>query len=170
MAGSLDELTSALTDQHGHIKTLMETVAGSEESERVAAFSQLCRFLAAHEAAEEECIHCAVARDLPAVASIAEERVDEEDVAGKMIANLERLGADAAEFLTEQLRQAVVAHADAEEPQELPKLEGAVDETQLARMQHAFSRVPVLAVRDPRPGETFLARLQENRMEFKLSS
>lgn len=150
----------------------MEAVADSEDSERAATFSLLCRFLAAHEAAEEECIHSTVAHDRPEDASIVEERVNEEDETGKMIANLERLGTDATDFLTvfDQLRAAVVAHAEAEEHQELPKLEGAVDETQLARMQHALSRVQGLAVRDARPGETFSERLQADRVEFKLSS
>lgn len=70
----------------------------------------------------------------------------------------------------ERLRRAVVAHADAEEHQELPKLAGAADETQLARMQHALSRVQGLAVRDARPGETFSERRGPNGVQAQFLS
>ncbi len=169
MTISVEQLTSTLTEQHQHIKTLMETVMAREEASREQAFAELCRFLAAHEAAEEECIHAAAKRDLDSDTTVVDQRVEEEDEAGKTIAELERLGTKSPEFQDkfEEFRQAVIAHAEAEEHEELPKLSGALDEVELTRIQEALSRVPDLASRNGEDGTSFKERLQAARAEFR---
>ncbi len=169
MTISVEQLTSTLTEQHQHIKTLMETVVAREEASREPAFAELCRFLAAHEAAEEECIHAAAKRDLDGDTTVVDQRVEEEDEAGKAIAELERLGTKSPEFQDkfEKFRQAVIAHAEAEEHEELPKLSGALDEVELTRIQEALSRVPDLASRNGDDGASFKERLQAARTEFR---
>jgi hemerythrin superfamily protein len=166
---SVEQLTSTLTEQHQHIKTLMETVVTREEASREPAFAELCRFLAAHEAAEEECIHATAKRDLDGDTAVVDQRVEEEDEAGKAIAELERLDTKSPDFQDkfEKFRQAVIAHAEAEEHEELPKLKGALDETELTRMQEALSRVPDLASRNGQHGDSFKERLQAARAEFR---
>jgi hemerythrin superfamily protein len=166
---SVEQLASTLTDQHHHIKTLMETVVTREEASRESAFAELCRFLAAHEAAEEECIHTPAKRALDGDTTVVDRRVDEEDEAGKAIAELERLGTKSPEFPDkfEKFRQAVIAHAEAEEHEELPKLIRTFDETEVTRMQEALSRVPDLASCNGEYGATFKERLQAARAEFR---
>jgi len=166
---SVEQLTSTLTEQHQHIKTLMETVVAREEASRELAFAELCRFLAAHEAAEEECMHTPAKQDLDGDTTVVDQRVEEEDEAGKAIAELERLGTKSPEFQDkfEKFRQAVIAHAEAEEHEELPKLRGTFDESEVTRMQDALSRVPDLASRNGQHGESFKERLRAARAEFR---
>jgi hemerythrin superfamily protein len=165
----IEQLKSTLTDQHHHIKSLMETVVAREEASREPAFAELCRFLAAHEAAEEECIHTPAKQDLDGDTTVVDKRVEEEHEAGKAIAELERLGTESPEFQDkfEKFRQAVIAHAEAEEHEEIPKLSGTLDETELTRMQEALSRVPDLASRNGEYGTSFKERLQAARAEFR---
>ena len=111
---SVEEVTATRTGQHRHIKTLMETVAAHEGSDRQVAFAELCRFLAAHEAAEEECIHSPAKAELDGDTTVVDRRIEEEDAAGKAIAELERLGTESPAFRDhfEKFRQAVVSHAE----------------------------------------------------------
>lgn len=169
MTISVEQITSTLTDQHRHIKTLMETVVAHEGSDRQAAFAELRRFLAAHEAAEEECIHSPAKAQLDGDTTVVDRRIEEEDAAGKAIAELERLGTESPEFRDhfEKFRHAVVSHAEAEEHEELPQLRGILDEVDVTRMQEALSRVPELASRNGGHGASFEERLQAARAEFR---
>ena len=172
MTISVEQLTATLTDQHQSIKSMMETVVTREGPERQTAFAELCRFLAAHEAAEEECIHTPAKEELAGDATVVDRRIEEEAEAGKAIAELERLDTESQEFRDsfEKLRLAVVAHAEAEEHEELPKLDGILDEVEVTRMQAALSRVPDMAARNGDHGTTFMERLQSARAEFRSTS
>lgn len=169
MTISVEQVTTTLTDQHRYIRTMMEIVLVHEGTERQAAFVELCRFLAAHEAAEEECLHPAARKELGSDPAVVDRRIDEEGEAGRAIADLERLGTSAPEFWDkfETLRQAVIAHAEAEEHEELPTLGSTLDEVELARMQEALDRVPELASRDGDSGTSFRERLHAARAEFR---
>ncbi|MEP7369293.1 MAG: hemerythrin domain-containing protein [Dermatophilaceae bacterium] len=169
MAVSVEAIASTLTEQHQRIKTLMETVVVREGPERQDAFTELCRFLAAHEAAEEECIHTPAREELEVDTEVVDERIEEEDEAGQAIAELERLGTDSPEFPDkfEQLRQAVVAHAEAEEHEELPKLHDSLDDSTMTRILQALSRVPEVASQDGSDGASFREHLQAARAEFR---
>lgn len=168
----VEELVSTLTEQHRHIKTLMETVSTSQDTARSDAFAELCYFLAAHEAAEEECIHSAAQELMEGDTTVVDQRIEEEDQAGQAIAELERLGTDSSDFPDkfEMFRRAVIAHAEAEEHEELPKLGGTLDATDVTRMREALSRVPDLASRNGDTGTTFRDRLQAARADFRAGS
>jgi hemerythrin superfamily protein len=169
MTISLEQLTSTLTDQHHQIKAMMEAVVARDGAERASAFAELCRFLAAHEAAEEECIHAPAKQELHRDATVVDQRIEEENQAGKAIAELERLDTGSEEFRDsfEKFRRAVIAHAEAEEHEEMPKLRGIVDEHEMARMQDALARVPDLASQNGGHGTSFMERLQSARAEFR---
>jgi len=166
---SIEQVTSTLTDQHHHIKTMMETVVDRDGTDRQAAFAELCHFLAAHEAAEEESIHTSAKERLDGDTTIVERRMEEEHEAGNAIEELERLDAESMEFREkfEEFRRAVVAHAEAEEHEEFPKLRGALDQVDCTRMQEALSLVPDLASRNGEAGVSFKERLQAARTEFR---
>jgi hemerythrin superfamily protein len=170
VAISAEEITSTLTQQHSWIKTLMETVVVNEGPERQEAFSDFCRFLAAHEAAEEECIHIPAKEELEGDdTAVVDQRIEEEDEAGDAISELERLGTDSTRFPDkfEKLRGAVIAHAEAEEHEELPKVSGPLDDTEMTRILQALSRVPELASRNGQNGASFKEHLQAARAEFR---
>jgi hemerythrin superfamily protein len=169
MTISVEQITSTLTQQHHHIKTLMETVVVPEGAERQTAFAELCRFLAAHEAAEEECIHAPAREQLEGDTTVVDRRVEEEDKADNAVAELERLGTESPDFLEkfEKFRQAVIAHAEAEEHEELPHLSGTLDDLEVRRVQDALSHVPDLASGNGSDGASFKEHLQAARAEFR---
>lgn len=172
MAVSVDEIARTLTDQHTRIKGLMETVVVHDGPQRQEAFSELCRFLAAHEAAEKECLHRPAMEERDGDIAVVDERGEEEDKAGEAIAELERIGTNSPDFPDrfDAFRRAVIAHAEAEEHEELPRLSGPFDDDELIRIQQALARVPELAARDGQNGATFLEHLQAARAEFRSGS
>jgi hemerythrin superfamily protein len=165
---TLNDVKTTLTEQHTLIKEMMIAVQDGRGLERKDAFARLCAFLAAHEAAEEECIHAAAKEDLTGSdAQIVDERTAEEEEAGQVIAELEQLGTDSDQFAEkfDQLAQAVIAHAEAEEHEELPKLEGKADEAQFGRMRDALARVPQIA--SQASGGSFKDQLGAARAEYR---
>jgi hemerythrin superfamily protein len=171
LTSSVEQLTSTLTDQH-HQKTMMETVLTQQGADRQAAFAELCRFLAAHEAAEEECLHAPAKEELDGDTTVVDRRIEEEDEAGRAIAELERLGTSSPEFRDrfEKFRLDVIAHSEAEEHEELPRLSGTLGEFELKRMQDALARVPYLVSRNGNGGASFREQLQAARAEFRSGS
>lgn len=169
MAISVEEVRYTLTEQHRRIKTLMEDVLDQEGQGREEAFTHLRRFLAAHEAAEEECMHFPAIEELDGQSPEVVQRVEEEEQAGRAITELEQLGTASAEFPAkfEQFRQAVIAHAEAEEHEELPRLVKSFDDGEVARLQEALLLVPDLASRNGESGTSFMERLQAARAEFR---
>ena len=98
--------------------------------------------------------------------------VNKANEAGKVISELERLGAGSTEFLDrfETFRQAVVAHTEAEELEELeelPKRRGKVDEVEVTRMKKALARIPELAFSNGENSASFVEHLQAARAEFR---
>jgi len=169
MTVSAEQFMTTLREQHQHIKTLMEAVVSQEGSSRELAFAELCGFLAAHEAAEEECIHPAAKGELVGDTGVVDQRVQEEHDAGEAIEELERLGTGVPEFRDkfEKLRQAVIGHAEAEEHEEVPKLLVNLMQVEMARMHEALSRVPDLAAGHGANVGSFAEQLQAARAEFR---
>jgi hypothetical protein len=146
MPGPGDELKATLTEQHEHVKELMEAVKNSHGDGRRHAFDEFRVFLAAHEAAEAECVHSVGKAELDD-ADVVDERISEEDEAGEAIAGLEDLGTDHEEFLGRfnELSKNVIDHAEAEEHEELPKVLEAASDDEIDGMLETLSRVPTLA-------------------------
>jgi hypothetical protein len=146
MSGPGDELKAILTEQHEHIKELMEAVRSSHGDGRRQTFDEFRVFLAAHEAAEAECVHSVGKTEL-GNADVVDDRVSEEDAAGEAIAELEDLGTGHEEFMErfDELSKNVIDHAEAEEHEELPKLLDAANDDEIDGMLEALSRVPRLA-------------------------
>jgi hemerythrin superfamily protein len=114
-----------LIAQHVAIRDLFREVTESAGAERKAAFERLVRLLAVHETAEEQVVRPVTRRALDGGDAIAEDRIEEERRAKEMLVELEKLGPDSAEFLPlfEQLRQAVLEHAQHEEADEFRYLQ-----------------------------------------------
>jgi hemerythrin superfamily protein len=168
--GSSD-VVSVLSGQHEHLKALMTQVLSSNGPTRQSAFDQVCFTLAAHEAAEAEVIHPLARHDLSAGQdAVVTDRLAEEDQAGAAVGKLEQLDIDSEDFTTEfaALQKAVIAHAEAEEHQELPSILGAIDADQQHEMLAALAQVPDLARPGPLTanGASFAAMLQTARDHF----
>src|SRR3954470_14079411 len=106
-----------LTEQHQQVRELFEAVASSNGDARREAFEPLVRLLAVHETAEEEVIYPTVRGIGEDASAIVDVRLEEEDSAKKMLADLEKMDLGSPEFerLFTQVRTAVETHAENEE-------------------------------------------------------
>jgi hemerythrin superfamily protein len=140
-----------LSSQHDEIRHLFQTVAESSGESRREAFETLVRLLAVHETAEEMVVYPAL-RDAGGEGSrVADARIDEEDRAKKMLADLEKLDPASPEFdqLFREVRVAVEAHAENEEREVFPLLEESRDDGQLRRMAAALEAAERMAPTRP---------------------
>lgn len=168
-AATLDEVRSIVSDQHEQVKSLIKAVQDCDPARRQGAFKDLCAFLAVHEAAEQECVHGLAKADLPSDQSqVVDDRTDEEEEAAGLISELEQMDASTAGFAAkfDTLGDAVVEHAEAEEHQELPRLQGRTSTQDLATMHAALLRVPAMVAASNRE-MTFKEQLQGAKTEFQ---
>ncbi|MDX6298473.1 MAG: hypothetical protein QOI51_2330 [Nocardioidaceae bacterium] len=151
-ATSGHDLVAALKDQHDRVEQMMAVVLSTHGEDRRAVFTQVRRFLAAHEAAEEVFIHASGGRLLED-SEVSEERVTEEAAAAEVISALEEIEVDSGAFEKdfEDLRQSVSAHARAEERQELPPIIGVSGPDDLERMCQGLGQVDLMVARHSGP-------------------
>lgn len=129
------DVVDVLIAQHALVEDLFRetlTAAGEAKQQR---FDELVRVLELHEAAEQEAVH-PLARDRIDSPAIVEDRLGEEQLATRLIADLVQLGANADGFdrALAELRIAVLTHARHEERYEFPQLRHTVPAAELASM------------------------------------
>lgn len=154
MIGSGIDVVSFLEEQHEEIKRGLTRVNEASGKAREEAFVSLRRLLAVHETAEEEIVHPAARRALPNGATVVDARLQEENEAKKLLAQLETLDVDSAEFgtLLARLERSVIVHATAEEREEFAELASVLDQKQLERMRRAAEFAEKIAPTRPHPG------------------
>jgi hemerythrin superfamily protein len=140
-----------LEAQHDAIRRMFDDVATRTGEARRDAFQPLVRLLAVHETAEEIVVYPALRRAGDEGASVAAARMEEEDRAKKMLADLEKIDPDSAEFDApfREVRTVVEAHAASEELEVFPLLERTTDEKLLERMTGALQVAEGLAPTHP---------------------
>jgi hemerythrin superfamily protein len=148
------DVVTFLKSQHEDIKAMLDGVQNSLGAQRKEAFLGLRRTLAVHETAEEEIVHPAARHAIPGGEAIVEARLREETAAKKELTELEKLDVDSAEFISRfaDLKQAIIAHAEAEEREEFSRLAASIDPDRLARMQKAAIFAEQIAPTRPHPG------------------
>jgi hemerythrin superfamily protein len=149
-----NDVVSFLKLQHEQIKELFGRVKAARGPERAKAFHDLRRLLAVHETAEEEIVHPVARRALPDGAAIVGARLREERAAKKALAELETLDVESAAFAErlDGLEQSVLAHAEAEEKEELELLQTKLDPERLARMKRRALLAERIAPTRPHAG------------------
>lgn len=154
MISSGIDVVSFLKEQHEDIRRLFGRVHETSGKTREEAFIALRRLLAVHETAEEEIVHPAARRALPNGSTVVDARLQEENEAKKVLAQLENLDVDSTEFtnLFNLLERSVLVHANAEESEEFAKLANALDQKQLERMRRAAEFAEKMAPTRPHPG------------------
>lgn len=148
------DVVAFLEEQHEQIRAAFKLVNSSTGDERETAFYALRRLLAVHETAEEEIIHPAARRALPDGDVVVDARLREEHTAKLMLAELEDLDVESAEFISlfSQLETRVLAHAAAEEREEFERLSTRYDPQRLERMREAIVFAESIAPTRPHPG------------------
>jgi hypothetical protein len=146
-AGRPNDVIAAVLEDHADIKSMMtDFTVASESGQRKEIFTELVAKLAVHETAEEEVVH-PLARAVPDGKSIVEQRLEEEDKGKKALAELEQIGVDGPGFdqKFQAVRDEVLAHAEHEEREELPKLNRGIPEERLQRAASVFRTAQRLA-------------------------
>jgi Hemerythrin HHE cation binding domain len=131
-----DDVVGILQTQHQRIKDLFGRLGAASGVEKRELFEGLIRLLAVHEAAEEELVHPLARRKMGAKQQVVDARLHEEQQVKRSLVELYELGPEHADFngRLEQLRDAVLAHAEHEERDELPHLRQTVDADNLQRL------------------------------------
>ncbi|GEM_PF-932879 len=136
----VEKLWQLLHSEHLEVERLLDAVTSQAGGDRAAAFGRLRRYLAVHEAAEGVGIHTFTAPPE------ADDRLAEEDLATRAIADLEGMdpGSDAFDEAFGHLAKDVRAHAAAEEHEEMPAVLKDTSSEQVSRAYAALAMVPEL--------------------------
>jgi hemerythrin superfamily protein len=152
---SPDEVIAFLKAQHNLIEDMFDQVLhASDPQAREKPFVQLRQLLAVHETAEEMVVHPRVRREVDAVDSIVNARLEEEHAAKEMLSKIEKIDITSQQFIDEltKLRDAVLDHALHEEKYEFPKLEQQLDADELKRLTSAVRAAEAIAPTRPHAG------------------
>jgi hemerythrin superfamily protein len=154
MISSGIDVVTFLKEQHEQIKMGFSQVVTSRGDQRQDAFYALRRLLAVHETAEEEIVHPAARSALPNGNAIVEARLAEENQAKKVLAELEELDIESAEFASRfaSFQNDVIAHALSEEVEEFEPLASVLDQERLDRMRKAVNFAESVAPTRPHAG------------------
>jgi hypothetical protein len=157
VATSSEDIIDGLLSQHQQIKLLFGQVASATGDHRQPLFQELVTLLAVHESVEQSIVH-PLAGEAGIGATVVQERLGEEEDAKAALAELYELGPADPRFddqLT-ALRDAVAAHAEAEERLEFARLREVVDAAELTRMALAMEvAAAFLATRSGAPSAVF---------------
>jgi hemerythrin superfamily protein len=148
------DVVDLLIHQHNEIRELFTEVKQSKGEARAEAFERLRRLLAVHETAEEEIVHPNARRMAEDGDLIIDRRLAEENLSKRMLSELEHVGTDSPEFpkRLQELRQAVLDHAEQEEREEFTAIREHANEQQLRVMATAVKAAEALAPTHPHPG------------------
>jgi hypothetical protein len=148
------DVVDLLLRQHALIRETFGEVQAATGGDRREAFDRLVRLLAVHETAEEEVVHPFARRTIEGGEEVVYERLREEREAKKLLVSLEGVGPDAPEFpvLFDRLRVAVLAHAQAEERDELVRLRAQTSPDERKAMAVGVKAAEALAPTHPHPG------------------
>jgi hemerythrin HHE cation binding domain-containing protein len=148
------DVVEFLIGQHMQIRDLFTEVQTSTGQARRDAFDRLVKLLAVHETAEEQLIHPLVRAGVDGGGDIVDDRLAEERAAKEILARLEDLGPDAAEFpsLLAELRTSVLRHAHNEEAYEFRYLRREIAAAQLQPLLGMVRAAEAVAPTHPHPG------------------
>jgi hypothetical protein len=147
MPTAQEDIVDTLLAHHAQIKLLFAQTEAATGDHKEQLFHELVALLAIHESVEESLVHPLAEKTLPDGDSVVPARLAEEQEAKEALARLYDLGVSDPRFNAEllDLRDAVAAHAQAEERLEFGQLRDLVDADQLLRMRSAITVAAALA-------------------------
>ena len=152
---SPDEVVAYLKAQHNVIEDMFDQVLlATDPQAREKPFVDLRQLLAVHETAEEMVVHPRVRREVDAIDSIVDARLEEEHEAKELLSRIEKIDITSQQFIDEltKLRDAVLDHAQHEEKYEFPKLQEELDADELKRLTTAVRAAEAIAPTRPHAG------------------
>ncbi|MER7208964.1 hemerythrin domain-containing protein [Streptosporangium sp. NPDC000239] len=149
-----NDVIDLLLRQHALIRDLFDEVERAAEGERDEPFRRLVRLLAVHETAEEEVVHPYARRKIDGGEEVVEDRLAEENEAKRLLTRMEKAGTTDPAFPANlaTLREAVTAHARAEERYEFVRLRAETTEAERRAMAAGVKAAEAMAPTHPHPG------------------
>ncbi len=153
MTTAAEDIVDNLLAQHQQIKTLFAQVAAAEGPHKEELFNELVALLAVHESVEESLVHPLAEDKLPDGEDVVPPRLAEEQEAKEELAALYDLGVEHPDFdlRLAALRDAVTAHAEAEEELEFSRLREVIDADRLTKMTSSMRAVAAMSPTRPHP-------------------
>jgi hemerythrin superfamily protein len=152
-AAPTHDVVGILLRQHERIRELFGHVREAQGEHRRHAFDELRALLAAHETAEEMVVRPFTSTD-GGSKDVADAHNAEESEASRVLADLEKLDPDSAEFDSAfvTFEHAVLNHARHEETREFPIIRGKASREQREGMGLALIAAERIAPTHPHPG------------------
>ena len=153
MSQATQSVTDLLRERHHQIRSMFDETLAASGAERAEVFDCLRACLAVHETVEQMLVH-PLAEQVGAEAEyVVDQRVAEEKAATQTLAELERLGPNGEQFATKLtlFKQDVVAHAEAEERELFPLIEGGFTPDKLAALADEILVAEQMAPTHPHP-------------------
>src|SRR3954447_3920218 len=153
MRSTNEDIVDMLLAQHHQLKVLFAQVDSATGEHKERLFEELVGLLAVHESVEETVVHPLAEHELADGDAVVSPRLAEEQDAKAELARLYDVGVHAPEFRVglADLRDAVQAHAEAEETLEFIRLREVVDPEKLTRMAGTLRMAAALSPTRPHP-------------------
>jgi hemerythrin superfamily protein len=157
-AGGGGDLIDALLRDHRETKGLLEEFPTLELDQRLVAFPYIVRALVGHETAEELVVYPALRAAAAGGAGIANDRLEEQHRAERLLADLERTRLDDRSFEASfrSLEQYVLDHAEREEQSVFPVLAAHLGDAERRRLAAHYQRAKRQAPTHPHPASPHL--------------
>jgi hemerythrin superfamily protein len=141
-----------LLNQHQQVRGLLDDVLATTGEERQRYFDTVREMLARHETAEEMIVR-PLTKKAPGGEEVAQGRMDEENEAKEVLADLEKMDVDSPAFTQRftGFRASVLEHAEHEETQEFPLLRQNTDPEALVKARDRVKRAEEMAPTHPHP-------------------
>jgi hemerythrin superfamily protein len=142
-----------LKADHQTAEALLARFDTTDVSGRDGYFCELVHTLVGHEVAEELVVYPAVRDAAPDGGRVADARLSEQAEAERVLADMEGLDSSTGEFVAKmyQLRDAVLAHASAEESTAFRILEAASTPEQRMELGDRYEKAKAKAPTHPHP-------------------
>lgn len=153
MPGAEPDVVDLLLSHHQQIKLLFSQLDTAQGDHKQQLFADLVSLLAVHESVEELVVHPLAQDKLPNGDTVVPDRLAEEQDAKQVLARLHEMGVADPAFDAEllELRDAVSAHAKAEEQLEFLRLREVTDPATLRRLAAAARAAAALSPTQPHP-------------------
>jgi hemerythrin superfamily protein len=149
-----DDVLAAVLEDHAEIKRLFAAVDNAADArEREERFDDLMHTLVIHETAEQEVTH-PLARRAAGGDEIVARRLAEEKAGEHLLERMKTMNPADPDFgpLFHELHSDVLEHAENEESQEFPLIEGSVEPKQLEHLKLVFRAAEKMAPTRPHIG------------------
>lgn len=146
-------IVDLIRSDHAEIERLLSRFEDTPADRRGEYLCEVTHELSRHEVAEEQVLYPALRSDARQGGAEADQRIDEQSKAERMLAEMADLGPESEQFRARfiQLREAVLEHAGAEERSSLPLLESSEPAANLKELGRRYEQAMSKAPTHPHP-------------------